>query len=263
MIEVDGKPATPEDLAALALYNYGHFTSMTVADGRVRGLGLHLDRLASDCCAIFGADLDRDRVRHFVRRAARQLASPVIVRVTVFSPDLELGHPGVEVEPHVLVTARAPSAGGSPALRLACVRYERDLAEVKHVGLFATVYHRRAMQLAGSDDVLFVGAAGQVLEGATWNIGFFDGQRVVWPRSRCLPGVTMRLLKQALAASDIASVEVPLDLSAVSGMQAAFVTNAAVGVRAVSSIDRTTFDGDASIVDVLRRRYLDIPEDEV
>src|SRR6266540_2864338 len=44
-MELDGRPVDPAELATLALYNYGHFTSMRVDAGRVRGLTLHLDRL--------------------------------------------------------------------------------------------------------------------------------------------------------------------------------------------------------------------------
>ena len=35
-------------IESLALTNYGHFTTMRVEDGRVRGLGMHLDRLVSE-----------------------------------------------------------------------------------------------------------------------------------------------------------------------------------------------------------------------
>src|SRR5207244_7540013 len=127
---------------------------------------------------------------------------------------------------------------------------------------FATVYHRRAAQLAGSDDVVFLDATGQILEGATWNIGFFDGQRVVWPHSACLPGVTMRLLKEALVGTDLTSIDAPVDLSVLGDMHAAFVTNAAVGVRAVRSFDGKTFAENASVVELLRERYLAIPAEE-
>ena len=44
MAELNGKPATLDDLQSLALTNYGHFTSMRLENGTVRGLSLHLDR---------------------------------------------------------------------------------------------------------------------------------------------------------------------------------------------------------------------------
>lgn len=70
MAELNGRPVGADELQALALTNYGHFTSMRVEDGRVRGLALHLERLARDCRAVFGAELDTGRVRELARRAA-------------------------------------------------------------------------------------------------------------------------------------------------------------------------------------------------
>lgn len=44
MMELDGRSVMADELARLALYNYGHFTTMRVDAGRVRGLSLHLRR---------------------------------------------------------------------------------------------------------------------------------------------------------------------------------------------------------------------------
>ena len=111
MMEIDGQSATPDHLAALALYNYGHFTSMTVESGSVRGLSLHLDRLVRDCQTLFGTELDRDWVRRLVQRVVRGESSPCVVRITVFAPDLELAHPAADVEPHVSGDDPASFAG--------------------------------------------------------------------------------------------------------------------------------------------------------
>jgi branched-subunit amino acid aminotransferase/4-amino-4-deoxychorismate lyase len=78
---LDGHPATETELQALALLNYGHFTTMLATDLRGRGLSLHLDRLARDCHRVFDTELDRDRVRWVVRQALADTTSPVVVRV--------------------------------------------------------------------------------------------------------------------------------------------------------------------------------------
>lgn len=41
-IEIDGGPATADQLAYPAIVNYGHFTAMQVRGGAVSGLDLHL-----------------------------------------------------------------------------------------------------------------------------------------------------------------------------------------------------------------------------
>jgi branched-subunit amino acid aminotransferase/4-amino-4-deoxychorismate lyase len=258
MMELDGRPVTPDELAGLGLYNYGHFTSMRVDQGRVRGLSLHMRRLVNDCRALFDTDIDPELVRELVRRASGDSAA--IVRVTVFAPGLELSHPARVVDPHVLVTTRPATGHELPPLRLRSARYQRELPHVKHVGLFGALQHRRAAQLAGFDDVLFVNDRGHISEGATWNIGFVDGERLAWPDAACLPGVTMKLLK---APGWPESTTAKIDLAHAAGMRAAFVTNAAVGVRPVQMIDHITFDPDASLLRDLCEVYAAIAGDEL
>lgn len=253
-MELDGRRVTAEELAALALYNYGHFTTMRVDGGRVRGLSLHLRRLVGDCRTVFDADLDPDAVRRLVRRACGD--GSTMVRVTVFAPELDLGRPARAVEPHVLVTTRPVQDHDLPPLRLRAARHERDEPGVKHVGLFAAIRQRRIAQRSGFDDVLFVDRHGNVSEGATWNIGFFDGERLVWPAAEYLPGVTMALLRSLGRAESTRAV----DLASASAMPAAFVTNAAVGVRPVGQIDEITYAGD---VRELREAYLAIPGEDL
>jgi branched-subunit amino acid aminotransferase/4-amino-4-deoxychorismate lyase len=255
MMELDGVPVTADDLSALALVNYGHFTSMRIEGSRVRGLDLHLDRLAKDSQRIFGASLDTDRVRTLARKVAREVPTPAMMRVTVFDPDLSLGHPAGNAQPRVLITLRPVGTDVPPPIKLQAVRYQRDLPEVKHIGLFGTVYQRRAVQEAGFDDVLFVGPDGFVTEGATWNIGFVSNGRVSWPAADCLPGVTMRLLSIAMERAGIDVQREPIALDQLSEAHAAFITNAGVGLRAVGSIDAVELGDGTGFVDRLRKEY--------
>jgi branched-subunit amino acid aminotransferase/4-amino-4-deoxychorismate lyase len=140
------------------------------------------------------------------------------------------------------------------------VRYGRELPDVKHIGLFGTVQQRRLTQLDGFDDALFVDANSRVLEGATWKVGFYDGRRVVWPESPCLPGITMALINQAHSGPLVTTA---LMLSQLPDMQAAFATNAAVGVRAIHGIDEFAWDGEHHILKELRSEYLDIPAERL
>jgi hypothetical protein len=54
-MEIDGRDATVEQLSTIAPAGYGHFTAMQVRQRRVRGLGLHLDRLGAANHEMFGA----------------------------------------------------------------------------------------------------------------------------------------------------------------------------------------------------------------
>jgi branched-subunit amino acid aminotransferase/4-amino-4-deoxychorismate lyase len=255
--ELNGRPVAPSELQSLALTNYGHFTSMRVDDQRVRGLARHLGRLVQDCRALFDTDLSRDDLQRFIRHAVGDRQGSFVVRVTVFDPALDLGRPSATASPHVLLTTRPAATRPLPALRVKSVCYQRDLPRVKHTGLFGSLWHRRNAQLAGFDDALFTDAYSVISEGATWNIAFFDGERVIWPDAEVLPGVTMALLQEMHDETAVA----PLSLGSIGSMQAAFATNAAIGVRPIDAIDDVTFPEGEPILELLRKQYLEIPSE--
>lgn len=260
MAELDGVAAGVDEIKVLALTNYGHFTSMRVDDGRVRGLSLHLERLQRDCRRLFDADLDPDRVRHLVRRAVGDISQPIIVRVTVFDPALELGHPGAEATPQVLTTTRPAPQEPLPGLRLQSASYRRDMPEVKHVSLFGALRLRRTAQRSGFDDAVFTEGDAVISEVATSNIGFIKGDRVIWPQAEYLRGVTMRLINQA--RDEHVSTE-PIGLAHLPDVDAVFVTNASVGVRPVGAIDDASWPDDHPVIHTLRKQYEDIPPEQL
>jgi branched-subunit amino acid aminotransferase/4-amino-4-deoxychorismate lyase len=228
---------------------------MRVDDQRVRGLTLHLERLTRDCRRIFDADLDPDRVRHLLRHTLADTAGSVLVRVTVFDPDLELGRPGADAEPQLLVTTRPAATAPLPPLRLQSAPHCRELPEVKHVGLFGALRWRRVAQRNGFDDALFTDAGAAISEAATSNIGFVDGERIVWPEADCLAGVTMRLINKARQAD---ATTTPVTLSDLAGVDAVFATNAVVGVRSVSAVDGIQWSDEHPVLHILRRQYAGI-----
>ena len=182
-----------------------------------------------------------------------------MMRITVFDPDLQVGHPAVEARPRVLVTVRPAGADVPPPIRLRTVRHQRDLPRVKHTGLFGPVHQRRLAQLAGFDDVLFVDPAGRVSEGATWNIGFVVDGEVRWPAADCLSGVTMRLLDGVLRRAGVPTRRVPIALDRLSAGYGAFITNAGIGIQPVCRIDGMDLAVDRALLDELRAGYEALP----
>lgn len=259
-MNLNGSPVTAAQLKPLALTNYGHFTSMCVDNGQVRGLSLHMERLAHDCRHLFDVDLDTDLVRRYVRDAVQDSAPSVIARVTVYDPDLEIGNIGAEAKPQILVSTRAASTGVASPLRLQAVAYRREMPTVKHISLLGALKQRRDAQRGGYDDVLFLNPDGTISEIATSNIGFVQAGRIVWPRSEWLPGVTMTLINQAL---DEPIVLQPLTLADISVMDAVFATNAATGIRAVAAVDERSWSAQFAELSWLRELYLDIPAESL
>ncbi|MFE9427923.1 aminotransferase class IV family protein [Kitasatospora sp. NPDC006697] len=255
MAELNGSPIGLADLQALALTNFGHFTSMRVEDGRVRGLDLHFARLQRDCQAVFGVDLDTDRVREFARRAV-PASGTCVVRITVFDPGMDLGHVGDDAHPQVLVTTRPAGSLPLPPLRVQSVVFTRDMPLVKSIGLFGSLRHRRNAQRAGFDDALFTDAQSVISEGGTWNIGFVKDDRVVWPDAECLVGTTMELLRQAHP-----STAAQVTLADIAGYDAAFATNVGIGVRAISGVDGLALPATHPVIEQLRKEYNEVPGD--
>ena len=258
--ELNGRPADLTQVTALALINYGHYTSMRVDDQRVCGLSLHLERLMRDCRRVFDTDLDPDRVRYLIRHALAGISRSIVVRVTVFDPALELRHPGADAEPHILITTRPAAQTPLPALRLQSIPYRREMPDVKHVGLFGTLRHRRIAQRNGFDDALFTDADTVISEAATSNIGFIDGDRIVWPQADVLTGVTMRLINQIRGGHVLTA---PISLGQLTDVDAVFATNAATGVRPISAIDGFPCSDENPTLALLRKQYASLPTERL
>ena len=239
-VAADGEPNA---LLALAWSNYGHFTTVRVRDGAVQGLDLHFDRLRQGNSELFGAALDEVAVRGWMRQASAASGGDCSLRVTVFSRHFDHRRPQRELPVDVLVTASAPVVPVLQPLRVRSGAWQRPLPHLKHVGMFALHHHRRQAVLAGCDDVLFVdgeGADARVAEGSVWNLGFWDGEGVVWPQAPALRGTGERLLQEGLAVQGVAQQIRPLALSEVAGFRAAFAVNAN-GVRAIGAIDGAAY----------------------
>ncbi|MEV5607149.1 aminotransferase class IV family protein [Streptomyces sp. NPDC052225] len=261
MAELNGKPVTLDELQSLALTNYGHFTSMRMEDGTVRGLSLHLDRLVRDCRLVFGVELDRDQTQSYIRKAAEGITGVAGLRVTIFDPAIDMGRPSGAKDPHVLVNLRPAGALTPPPLTAKTFAFTRDSAAVKHIGLHSQLRVRRDAQLAGFDDAVFVEPDGCVSEGGTWNLGFVDQEgTVIWPEAPVLPGTTMLLLQGLDAPKQVTA---PVRLADVPNMDAAFATNTTIGVRSVSALDDVQFPQDHPVLDALREGYAAIPGDSL
>ncbi len=253
MAVLNGGSATADVLEALALINYGHFTTMLVEDGRIRGLADHCDRLVGDCRRVFDTELDRDRVRGYLRRAIADRSGLFLVRVTVYDPAADLLHP--DGEPSILITTRAAGPMPPPPLRLKTITGQRDPAEIKHVGLFGVLWSRRQARRDGYDDALLLDSDTMITEGPTWNVGFVDHDQVLWPDAAALPGITQRLLQRI----DPDTTSRPVHRSELSGLAAAFATSSGFGVRAIAAIDEHDYSVDHPLLGRLARAYRDLP----
>jgi branched-subunit amino acid aminotransferase/4-amino-4-deoxychorismate lyase len=229
---------------------------MRVEPDGVRGLGLHLDRLVSGCRRLFDTLLDPEQVRAHVRHALAGRERPVVVRVTVFDPALGADRPGADADPHVLVTTRVAPPWPCPPVRVRSARYQRELPDVKHTAVFGTMFHRRAAQRAGFDDVVLVDDRGRLAELATATLAVVIDGGLVWPDAAVLPSVTAELLDRAHTGPRCTA---PVPVDGLDRVEAAFALSSVIGVRTVAAIDDRRWPGQHPLAARLRHDYASVP----
>lgn len=237
---IDGRVPTAAEWRALALHNYGHFTSMQVRGHAVQGLDLHLARLREGNRALFDAGFDADAARAAMRDAARAAGGDCALRVTAFAPDFDPRRPDRPLAPVLLASTAPPSSPPASPLRVCGTVFSRPLPQVKHIDTFPLFHARRQALRAGFDDALFVDADGRIGEGSTWNLGLWDGERVVWPEAPALRGTAEALLRDGLDVLGVPQRMRIVRLADLPCFRAAFACNA-TGVMAVAAVDYVAF----------------------
>ena len=217
-IELEGQAVNAEALWSV-VSSYGHFTAMQVRGRRTRGLAHHLDRLEAANKELFGAELDRERIRRLIQHALDDV-DDASVRVYVYES---------EPEPVFVVTVKEPGGVSTPQ-KLQSVRYQRPDAHLKHLATGQS-YYARVARRNGFDDALLTASDGTISETTIANIGFLDGSGVVWPEAPLLRGITMQLLEES-----VPSTSAPVRLQDLASFDGAFLSNSR-GIAAVSRVD--------------------------
>jgi branched-subunit amino acid aminotransferase/4-amino-4-deoxychorismate lyase len=264
---VNGVPASVEDLVPLAFAGYGHYTSMQMRAGRVRGFGFHLDRLRSASLDLFGAAVPDERVRECIRATVTGDAS---VTVHMFptgsdwagsdSAGSDPAGTGAPPEPSVLVRAGAPVEPALTPVRVRTARFGRYLPHIKNAATMGAVHLRRQARADGFDDVLFVDDDGLIAEGSTWNVVFLDaGGTTVFPVAPMLTGTMARLIRDGLARTEGSGRlgERAVGVSHLPELRGAALTNSINPARPISAIDGLEFPADDGWLGRLRAAYAD------
>ncbi len=136
--------------------------------------------------------------------------------------------------------------------RLKTVPYQRAVAHIKHLSDFGQAYYQRQVRAAGFDEALLTSPGGTVSEGTITNIGFHDGDGIVWPDAPVLAGITMQVLTAQLG--EAAGRRENVRRTDLGEFRAAFVTNAR-GIAPVGVIDDLTMPADPALMASLREAY--------
>lgn len=248
-IEIDGHTPTEAEYRSLLVGQYGHFTAMQVRGGRTRGLDQHLARLMAANREMFDAELDPDLVRARIRHALGE-DTEASVRVLMVSP--------ADDAPFMIVTVRPPGPAPDPPHTMRSVPYLRQLPHLKQVGGgFGQAYYQKVARRAGFAEALFTGPDGVIAEGAITNIGFVDGDVIVWPDTPHLAGITMQVLR---AHPDLRHRSATVRLSDLGSYQSVFISNAR-GIVPVGRIDDRELPIDEPFMKTVLAAYDAVPWD--
>lgn len=250
---IDGASATIADLVPLTFAGFAHFTAMQVRNGKVRGLNLHLKRLRESSLELFGCAAPHEQIVAEIASVVAQAANTSLT-ITMFLRSGEFAR--AEDRPPAMLIRTMPATDGPVGpLRLDMVHHERWRPHIKHVGEGAKTYFLHRAIERGFDDAAFVDSQGRLAEATIWNLAFWDGASVVWPKAVILRGVTMAILQRQLAAAGVPQREASVGLDAVAGLEGAVVMNSWTPGVAVSSIGDHHFDRSNALAEILHDAY--------
>ena len=261
--QINGRPATVEQLSDLAFGGYGHFTSMQVRGHTVVGLELHLERLRASSIELFGAAPGPQRLRSLLRGALAAGDGDASAQINVFSHDAHAVLTCQSVVPDVLVRTSPPVVFEAQPLRVRTIVFERFLPHVKHVDTLALTLYARRAGAEGFDDALFVTPGGQISEGTIWSIAFQAEDAIVWPAAPSLCGITQQLVRRGL---DRLGVHGRTESVTVPGMGrfagAAFMNSWSPAVP-IAAIDAIEFPASLELASTLKHAYAQIEPDTI
>ncbi|WP_292051276.1 MULTISPECIES: aminotransferase class IV [unclassified Brevundimonas] len=255
---IDGHPATFDDMRQMAAVNYGVVTSFAYADGGVRGLDLHMERLAVSCRELFSCELEKEPLLNALKHSLENM-DQAWVRITLADRMLSVRAPERPSSVATAVWIAPPATMLDDGMRLRSIVHQRELAHLKHLGMTGVIHARRGARMAGFDDALLVDGSGGILEGTLWNVGFIDASTVIWPRGDILDGVTRRLIARGLEKRGITQRTQRVTLEDLERFQGAFLCNAATPAASISSIDGHRFTGNPAMMQAIRAAWQDQP----
>jgi branched-subunit amino acid aminotransferase/4-amino-4-deoxychorismate lyase len=258
-VHIDGAPATVEGLTQSVVSNYAAFTSFQTEPGGVRGLDLHLDRLRRSALELFDQAVPEDDLRAWLRHALEGREARQSVRIQLLLPAISMRRADAKGRPSVLIRVSPPMGPIRGPLRLQSQAYEREAPHLKHAATFGLVRAIRQAKAANFDDALFVTRDGLISEGSIWNIGFINGQTIVWPRAPMLAGTGQALLERGLETVGLSSLTRGVALADIAAFDGAFICNSASPATPVSAIDDVRLPLDDRMIDRLEAAWTTNP----
>lgn len=253
--QINGRPTTHSELIPLAFAGFAHFTAMQIRDRKIKGLDLHLERLHRASTEFFGRALPDEQLKSYIKKAIDKGPKDQSLMVTIFSRHGEFTADSMDVDPEVLVRTGVPSNGPTGPLRLTVIDYERPLAAIKHVGESSKTYYMHQAIRQGFDDAAFMDSQGYLSEATIWNLVFWDGETVIWPKARMLQGTMMSIVQRQLDRLNIPQRHKTINLERLGELSGAAVLNSWTPGITVSAIASNVIPEAKAFINLLHDAY--------
>lgn len=228
----------------------GLFETVLARGGDLVRPDAHLDRLAAGCAALGLPALDRDAATREMRRALAksclgEARAAVRLTLTAGAGGRGLDRPA-EIQPRLVATAApAPMPQGPARLATALVRRNdrSPAARLKSLAYLDNVLARAEARAAGADEALMLNTRDELACAGAANLFWIAEGALFTPALACgaLAGTMRAQVLAAAAALGLSAQEAVAGRAALDGAEAVFLTNALIGVRAVSAIDARPF----------------------
>lgn len=245
------------DLAPIAFSGYAHFTAMQVRQRRIRGLDLHLERLRSASEEMFGHTIAEEKVRDLLRSALAASDPDCSLLATIYSSAGEFSAGGGCESSllNLLVRTTDPYDGPRGPINMATYKHDRFLPHIKHVGEVAKTWFLVKAVDGGYDDAVFLNKEGFLSEGTIWNLAFWDGDKVIWPKADVLLGTTMSIVSRQLKGLRVPQVTREMAEGDLSEGLSAVVMNSWTPAVAISKIGSSQMADASKLVALMHEAY--------
>lgn len=232
----------------------GLFETLLAVDGVLAAPGPHVDRMAAGCASLGLPPLDRAAAERAMAQALAGLDAPraaVRLTLTAGSAGRGLDRPGTPQVRLFAAAAPAPIPGEPADLITSTVR-RNDLSpasRLKTLSYLDNVLARTQARDAGADEALMLNTRGDVACAGAANVFWLWGGRLYTPRLDCgaLAGTMRARVIAAAAGQGLAVVETRSGVAELARADAAFLTNALIGVRQIRSLDGFAWEPSSAV----------------
>lgn len=251
----------------------GVFTTLRVSRGTPMFIDKHVARINQHAAKIFiNIELDLENIRNICKELliSNNLdKSEALIRITVTRGT---GARGIDISeqkltPTLLICAMPYHDTIDTPLRLcstSVIRNERSiLSQIKSLNYLESILARSEARAKGFNDGIMFNTRGMITECSVANIFFLTcNNEIVTPpvADGALPGIFRDAVISACNQLNIINQETSVAPSDISGFSSGFVTNCAIGIKAIGCIDNIQFQSTNAykIIDQIKQQLLEL-----